>query len=189
MELPAVRAPVGQALMFRHDGRRVGDFHLLEHFGLAPRKDQRAATVRATVECVGLEMADRLGWKRGPQVLLMSRLSALLPLLAALGQRLLRLDDVARRRLGGGGGILARGGQLLLQAGVLLFQLRDAFHRLEQLVLQRRNTLRQVLTVQTGACFPQLHGAGRYAFLPVRSRSTGCLPNAESWQILGGGGA
>lgn len=52
--------------------------------------------------------------------------------------------------------------------------------RLEQLVLQRCDTLRQVLPVQTRACFPQVHGAGRYASLPVGIGATGCLPNVES---------
>ena len=121
--LRAVRAPVGHALMLRHDGRCVDDFHLLEHFGFVPRTDQRAAAVRAAVEGVGLEVVDHLRWERGPQVLFMPRLPALFRF-AALGWRLLRLYDVARRRLGGGGGILAGGGQLLLQASVLRLQRR-----------------------------------------------------------------
>jgi hypothetical protein len=109
--------------MFCHEGRRFRDFHLLDHFGFAPRSNQPAAAIRAAVERVGLEMIDRLGRERGPQVLVVSRLSALLPLLATLGQRLLGLDDVARWRLGGCRGILSGGGMsggtLQLGSGIL----------------------------------------------------------------------
>ena len=52
MHLAAVRAPVGQPLMFRHDRGRFRDFHLLEHFRLTPRREQPAAAVRAAVERV-----------------------------------------------------------------------------------------------------------------------------------------
>ena len=115
MDLAAVRAPVGQALMFRHDSRRFGDFHPLEYFRRSPRKDQCAAAVRAAFERVGLEMVDGLRREWRPQMLFVSRLLALLPLLAALGPRPRRFDDVARRRLGGSRGVLAGRGQLLFQ--------------------------------------------------------------------------
>ncbi len=123
MDLAAVRAAVGQPLVFRNHGRGLGDFHLLEHFGFVPRRDQRAAAVRTAVERVGLEMIDRLGREGRPHMLLVSRLSALLSLLPAFGPRLLRFDDVARRRLGGGRGVFPRrpvplsAGQLVHAAG------------------------------------------------------------------------
>jgi hypothetical protein len=105
-ELAAVRTPVGQPLVFCDACRTGGDFHLLEHFRLAPSKNQCATAVRATVERVGQELVDRLRRKRGPQVLVMSRLSAAFPFLATHQSRFLRFDDVTRRWLRGGGGVL-----------------------------------------------------------------------------------
>jgi hypothetical protein len=68
--------------MLCDDGRRGRDFHLLKNFRLAAGRDEFAAAVRAAVERVGLEMIDRLGRKWRLRVLLVSRLPALLPLLA-----------------------------------------------------------------------------------------------------------
>jgi len=178
--------------MFCNDRRRLDDFHLLEHFRLAPRKDQPTAAVRAAVERVGLEVVDRLRWERGPQVLLVSGLSALLSLLPTFGSRLLRLNDVARRRLGGGRGVLPRGGQFLfqpgnlfMQPGVFFFQLRVTFHHPEQLFLQPGHALGQPVTLTVETSFPQLHRAGRYASPTVQSRPIDCLPKrrilANSW--------
>ena len=54
------------------------------------------AGIGAAVERVRHDVIHRLGPKRRPQVLLMSRLPASFPLLVTLGQRLLRLDDVVK---------------------------------------------------------------------------------------------
>jgi len=200
-----VRAPIGQGVVFCHDGRRVDDFHLdfhlLEHFGFAPRKQEPAAAVGAAARRAGLEVVDRLRRERLAQVLLVPRLSALLPLLAALGWRLLGLDEVARRRLGGGGGVLAGGGQFLLQPSVLLaqaldlcseprvflFQLRVAFHDREELFLPLGHALGQPVMVAVALWFPQLPKAGQYASLAARSRPIARPANTTFRQILRGG--
>ena len=171
VELLAVRAPVGQALMLRDDGRCCGDFHLLHDVGRALGKPKRTAALGAAIQRVRLETVDGFGRKRRSQVLLMSRLPATPAFLAVLAWRLGRFDHIAGGRLGRGRGVLQRGGQLLLQAGVLLaklpvllaetsvflFQCRDAFHRSKQFLLQRRKTLRERFVFRTPACFPQLH--------------------------------
>ena len=84
MELVAVRAPVGQALVLRDDGRRCGDFHLLQNVGRTLERPKRAAAIGAAIQRVGDELVDGLGRKRRPQVLLMARLPAPLALLAVL---------------------------------------------------------------------------------------------------------
>src|SRR5208282_2486396 len=108
VELLAVCAPVGQALMLRDDGRRSHDFHLLEHLRLAAGKDQGTAALRAAIERVRNEFVDGFARERRSLVLLMSWLPATVSFLAVLARRLLRLDDVARRRFGRGRGVLPR---------------------------------------------------------------------------------
>ena len=122
------------------------------------------------------ELIDHGRRKLGPLVSRMARLSAALPLLPALATRLFRFDEVARRRLRGGRGVLARRGQLLLELlvvvpkpRVLLFQLIDALKRRGQLLLQLGNLdllashcFASRLQFGHSARFPQFHDAGRY---------------------------
>ena len=65
MELAAVRAPVGQPLVLRDDGRRGRDFHLLQHVGRTLERPKRAAAIGAAIERVGDHVVDGLGRKRG----------------------------------------------------------------------------------------------------------------------------
>ena len=84
MEFLAVRAPVGQALMLADDRRRCRDFHLLERLRRPARRNQGAAAVGAAVEGVGDDAINSLGREWCPQVLVMPRLRATVPFLAAL---------------------------------------------------------------------------------------------------------
>jgi hypothetical protein len=58
--------------------------------------------------------------------------------------------------------------------------------RFQQLVFPFRNTLRPTLTVRTIGCFPELHGAERYASRLVRTRSIGCCETRLFPQLLEG---
>ena len=62
------------------------DLHLLQHVGWTRGKPKRAAAVGAAIERVGHKLVDGLGRKRRPQMLLMPRLAATLPLLAVAWQ-------------------------------------------------------------------------------------------------------
>jgi hypothetical protein len=70
-------------------------------------------------------------------------------------------------------------GVLVPQPGVLLFQPRDAFHRLKKLLFQLRNTLPQLPAVRAVAGFWQLHGAERYGCPAARTRSIRCRKNLD----------
>ena len=72
MELLAVRAPVGQALMLRDDGRRCGDFYLLQNIGWTLGKAKQTAAVGAAIRPSTPQTVDGLGRKRRSQMLLMS---------------------------------------------------------------------------------------------------------------------
>ena len=90
------------------------------------------------------------------------------PLALFLG-RFLRIDDIARRRLGRVGRVLPRCGQLLFEPRVLLLQLVDPLKRRGQLDLQvgnldmlASNLPCPLLTLRTLVGFPDFHGAGAY---------------------------
>src|SRR5205823_3267445 len=92
---------------------------------------------------------DLLGWEQGPFVLGMSGLPAALPLVLT-GWRRWRwwLDDVGGRRLGGSRGVLAGGGELLLEASHGGLQLLQLSTLLLQLRLQAL-----ALGTGSGCCF------------------------------------
>jgi hypothetical protein len=180
VELLAVRAPVGQPLVFGDAGRTGGDFHLLKRFWCLPRGHQCAAAIRAAVQGIGDDVIDRLGRKRRPQVLWMPRLPAAFPFLAALGPRLLRLDNVAGRRFGGGRGILACRSQLLLQERVLRFELSDPVQGFQQSPLQVGHTLSQPLGIMPRLGFRQLHEARTYRSDASNARSRCLTPNRRT---------
>jgi len=116
---------------------------------------------------------------------LVTRLPAAPAFLAALAARLFRLDNVARRWFGRGGGVLASCGQLLFELRVfvthprvLLLQLVDARKRRSRLRLQvgnlsifASNMFCPSLAVRRFARFSQFHGAGRYRDPWQRARS------------------
>jgi len=179
----------------------------LEHFRRTPRRDQCAAAIGTAVERVRNELVDGLGGKLGPRVLLMPRLPATFPLFSALGQRLLGLNDVARRRLGGSRGVFACRGQLPLQTPVLLaqtlvfltqpavlltqpsvfgFQTGNAPQGVGQLLFQSGKALCQRLAVRAVCRRRQLHGAERFPCHATRTRSTRCLRDRILGNFLGG---
>ena len=150
--------------------------------------------IGTTAESIREELVDGLGRKTGPQVSLVSRLSAPLAFLATLRRFLWRLDDVARWRLGRGGRVLAGLGQLVTQLGILLFQFRDPRQRVRELFFQ----LGKTFAVRTCCRFPQFHGAGTYALPPhgaisTHTRDPPNLPDIRRdfaylffWKFLGG---
>ena len=96
--------------------RRLTDLDLLHDLGEVAIAMQSAATARAGIEKMFLEMGDLLGRKRLAFVFGMTGLAANLAGLASVGiRRALWFDDVRGGWLRGGGGILQRGGELLTQ--------------------------------------------------------------------------
>ncbi len=186
VELLTTLAPVGEALMLGHANRHRVDFHLLEHFGFAVGKNDNVPTIGAIVQRVGLEMVDRLGRKQRSGVLFMAGLPAAFALLAVLGGRFGRRDDVAGRRLGRVRGVLLGRGKLLLelvdlvsqrlvfiaQRPVLIDKLRNlpfeagvALRNFGELFLHLGQSIGRAFAFALLLRFPRLHGVGHYRHL------------------------
>ena len=186
VELLAARAPVGQALMLRDDGRRCGDFHLLQDLGGTIGKLKQTTALGAAIQRVRLETIDGPARKRRSQVLLMSWLSASSALLAVLARRLGRLDHIARRWFGRSRGVLARRGQLLFQLGHPGKCLRQCGFQCRNLGVLLAKTLGKTFTTLAMARFPQLHRAERYGCRAFKTRSTPRTADRILGKFLGG---
>lgn len=116
--------------MFGDANRHRVDFDLLEHLRLAVGKNDGMAAIGASVQCVGLEMVDRVRWNQRSRVLFVAGLPAAFALLAVLGGRFGRCDDVARWRFG-------RGRRVFLGRCQLLLELFDLFTEPAVLLVQR----------------------------------------------------
>src|SRR5512135_2265673 len=120
IDLLAVTAPPGMTAMLLDHQWHVGDVDLLDHPGHDRRRGLQVmpasgAKIEAMVERTAV---DQFGREVSTFVLGVTRLPAdAASVLARRRRRLGRLDDVRRRRLGGGRGILPRRGELLLQLG------------------------------------------------------------------------
>jgi hypothetical protein len=123
------------------DGQlRRFDIHLLDDPTQTAVATEWAATAGTTVQRVFPEMIDLLSGERGAFMLGMTRLATGFALvLAGRRRRRRRLHDVRRGGLGGGRGILASSGELLLQThygSLHLFQLNTLLLQLNTLLLQ-----------------------------------------------------
>ena len=179
VELPAVRAPVRQALMFRNDGRCCRDFDLLEHFRLAPGSDERTAALRAAIQSVGRKFVDGFGWKRRSQVLLMSRLRASPAFFAVLARRLGGLTISLE------GGLeeveeSLRAAANCCSSWVIREVLASTGLSMPQSPRLAGQDAWQEVHNSHNAPFPALHRAGRYASLAFRTRSTRRSPSQNS---------
>jgi hypothetical protein len=115
-EALAVEAPVFGARVLCHDQLRRFDVDLLDDPTPTAVALEWAATAGTTVQGVFPEMIDLLPGKRGAFVLGMTRLTTGFALvLAGRKWRRRRFDEVRRGGFGGGRGILASSGELLLQ--------------------------------------------------------------------------
>ena len=117
------------------DGQLRGlEIDLLDDLGEPAVEAERAATAGAGVQGVFKGLVDPPGGEQGALVPGMPRLAADMAPVLARRRRWGRLDDVRGGRLGGSGGVLPSGGELLrqtshggaqlLQLGALLLQLR-----------------------------------------------------------------
>src|SRR3954468_5913450 len=119
MHLAAVGAPAGVAAVLLDQDRHRGDLDLLDDAHVVAGGPQAPAAVGADLHEVvmgrGVEPCRR---DAESLVLGVPRLAAgVAPLLARGRRGLGRLDDVGGGRLGGGRGVLARGGELRVQLG------------------------------------------------------------------------
>ena len=133
-------APVfGASVLLDGQLRRL-DIDLLDDQSQSAVETQRAAAAGTGGKRVDKELIDLLRGEQGAFVLGMARLAAAMAfVLAGRRRRRGRLDDVRRGRLGGSRGVLAGGGELLLQTshrGLQLLQLSAMPLYLDALLLQ-----------------------------------------------------